>query len=153
VREVSGAKDIQVVAHCYGASTFTMAMLAGLAGVRSAVLSQIAAHYVVSSKVKLKSDVRVADLLKGLGVRSLTAVAKKAGGFGARLPIRFIHGERNACYLPASTEKTLEALAEKNGRALYSRRVIPGYGHIDCIFGKNAARDVYPHIVEHLLNT
>ena len=31
-----------------------------------------------------------------------------------------------------------------------SGSVIPGYGHIDCIFGKNAVKDVYPFIVEHL---
>ena len=36
------AKDVQCVAHCYGATTFFMAMLAGLQGVRSAVCSQIA---------------------------------------------------------------------------------------------------------------
>jgi cholesterol oxidase len=69
------------------------------------------------------------------------------------IPIRFIHGARNKCFLPESTEKTLAALAARNGEALYSRRVIPGYGHIDCIFGKSADSDVYPHIVEHLATT
>ena len=28
--------------------------------------------------------------------------------------------------------------------------MIPGYGHIDCIYGKNAAKDVYPFVLEHL---
>jgi cholesterol oxidase len=28
--------------------------------------------------------------------------------------------------------------------------VIPGYGHLDCIFGKNAAADVYPVILRYL---
>jgi cholesterol oxidase len=66
------------------------------------------------------------------------------------LPIRFIHGAENQCYLPASTEETVAALSAVNDPALYSREVIPGYGHIDCIFGKNAAVDVFPFIVEHL---
>jgi cholesterol oxidase len=26
---------------------------------------------------------------------------------------------------------------------------VPGYGHIDCIFGKNAATDVYPLMLRH----
>ena len=36
------------------------------------------------------------------------------------IPISFIHGAENRCFLPASTEKTVEALAAKNGEALYS---------------------------------
>jgi cholesterol oxidase len=28
--------------------------------------------------------------------------------------------------------------------------VIPGYGHIDCIFGKDAAEDIYPLILNAL---
>ena len=35
-----------------------------------------------------------------------------------------------------------------NGPDLYSRYLIPHYGHIDCIFGQNAHRDVYPVILE-----
>lgn len=49
----------------------------------------------------------------------------------------------NACYHPQSTEITFEKLREANGD-LYSRHVIPRYGHIDCIYGKNAVTNVYP---------
>ncbi|MDY7093231.1 MAG: alpha/beta fold hydrolase [Acidobacteriota bacterium] len=66
------------------------------------------------------------------------------------LPMRFIHGEKNRCYLPKSTLATVDLLSEANGGELYSRYVIPGYGHIDCIFGKNAVDDVYPLMLEHL---
>lgn len=69
------------------------------------------------------------------------------------IPIRFVHGEKNMTYLPKSTKKTLQRLIAANGEDLYSRRVIADYGHIDCIFGKNAVRDVYPHILEHLEKT
>ena len=69
------------------------------------------------------------------------------------LPITFIHGSENACFRPLSTERTLARLSEANGRQLYERHVIPGYGHIDCIFGKHAARDVYPLIVAHFDKT
>ncbi|MBV9140942.1 MAG: GMC family oxidoreductase N-terminal domain-containing protein [Pseudonocardiales bacterium] len=66
------------------------------------------------------------------------------------IPITFIHGAENACFLPESTAKTMELLAQHNGAHLYRRHVIPGYGHIDCIFGKRAVVDVYPLILEHL---
>ena len=66
------------------------------------------------------------------------------------IPIAFIHGAENACFAPRSTEETVAALSQANGAALYRRHVIPAYGHIDCIFGKHAARDVYPYILEHL---
>ena len=68
------------------------------------------------------------------------------------IPIRFIHGAENRTFLPESTERSMAWLAEHNGADLYDRRVIENYGHIDCIFGKNAARDVYPLILEHLNN-
>ena len=67
-----------------------------------------------------------------------------------KLPICFIHGAENDCFLPVSTELTYNALREVNGTHLYTRHVIPGYGHIDCIYGKNAVQDVYPHMLEHL---
>jgi cholesterol oxidase len=66
------------------------------------------------------------------------------------IPIAFIHGAQNECFLPESTEITMDDLAKANGRNLYQRHVIPGYGHIDCIYGKNAAQDVYPFALEHL---
>ena len=67
-----------------------------------------------------------------------------------KLPIRFIHGGANQCFLPVSTEITYNALRELNGNDWYSRHVVPGYGHIDCIYGKDAVKDVYPYMLEHL---
>ena len=67
-----------------------------------------------------------------------------------KVHICFIHGAENQCFLPVSTELTYNALREANGTDLYSRHVIPGYGHIDCIYGKNAVNDVYPYMLEHL---
>jgi cholesterol oxidase len=66
-----------------------------------------------------------------------------------KIPIKFISGANNACYLPSSTEKTYDLLRKVNGE-MYSRDVIPGYGHIDCIFGKNAVKDVFPKVLAHL---
>ncbi len=69
------------------------------------------------------------------------------------IPILFIHGAENKCYYPESTERTVERLSAVNGEELYDRKVIENYGHIDCIFGKNAVDDVYPLILEHLEKT
>jgi cholesterol oxidase len=237
VLRLTGAADLQVVAHCFGATTLCMSMLAGLQGVRSAVCSQVAVHMEVGTAAELKAGMHLPSMLDTLGVDSLTAYVDNHASWQARLfdaalrfspvehgerctsatchrisfiygplyhhdrlnqathdalhemfgiagisalehlalmvrhghavradgadiyrlhperlaiPILFIHGDQNRCFLPASTATTQLWLAEANGTGLYTRREIPGYGHIDCIFGKNAATDVYGHIGEHL---
>jgi cholesterol oxidase len=69
---------------------------------------------------------------------------------GMKLPIAFIHGTENRCYLPESTQMTYDMLVDRFGPDNYERHLIAGYGHIDCIFGRNAAADVYPTIMRHL---
>jgi cholesterol oxidase len=66
------------------------------------------------------------------------------------LPITFLHGGDNACFLPESTKATVAALSEVNGPEYYRHELIPNYGDIDCLIGKNAARDVFPLILAHL---
>jgi cholesterol oxidase len=237
IRELTGAPSIQVVAHCWGATTFTMAMLAGLTGVRSAVISQVSTHALVPTATKLKTGLHVADFLDGLGIDNLTAYADKNEAWYERLfdgalklyptqleercsspvchrisflyaplyehdrlnqathaalhemfglaniksfehlgkivnkghvvtadgadtyisqlnrmaiPLTFIHGAENGCFFPPSTVKTMDLLRAANPGVPYTRHEIAGYGHIDCIFGKDAARDVYPYIVDGL---
>jgi cholesterol oxidase len=237
VRKLTGAPSIQVVAHCWGATTFTMAMLAGLTGVRSAVISQVSTHCLVPTATRLKTGLHVADFLDRVGIQDLTAYAAKNEKWYEKLfdgalavypteleercsspvchritflyaplyeharlnqathaslhelfglanvksfehlgkivnkghvvaadgsdiylphlqrmaiPLTFIHGAENGCFFPASTAKTMELLRAANPGVPYARHEIAGYGHIDCIFGKDAARDVYPYIVEGL---
>ena len=69
------------------------------------------------------------------------------------MPICFIHGSENVCYLPESTERTFKRLSREFNQTEYTRHVIEGYGHIDCIFGRDAVRDVFPLIVAHLDKT
>jgi cholesterol oxidase len=235
VRRVTGADRVDVVAHCYGATTFTMAMLAGLEGVRSAICSQIAAHVHAPAATRLKAGLALPQLLRAAGVGALTARTDEddawARAFDGALrlypmpaaerctsaachritfmygrlyehaqlneathdalpelfgraamvalehlarmvrrghvvtaagrddylprvermaiPITFIHGARNACYLPASTAATVDALGAANGPELYERHVVPDYGHIDCIIGKDASTHVYPLMLRH----
>jgi len=240
VRRITRAATVQMVVHCYGSTTFFMAMLAGLQGVRSAVCSQIATHIVAPTLTRLKVGLHLPEVLESVGVHSLTAYVDRHADWKNRLfdlalkyypvdsdercaspvchritfmyaplyehaqlnslthetlhetfgianmrafehlalltktghlvnadgqeaylphlerlaiPITFIHGEQNACFLPESTAKTLALLQQTNGSGLYRRHVIPAYGHIDCIFGKNAVKDVYPLIAQHLDET
>ncbi len=240
VQNLTGADDVQMVVHCFGATTFFMAMLAGLKGVRSAVVSQIATDVIVPWwPQRFLAYLRLPGIFRALGIkvvnaraerhdklweraldkliqlmipfqpeersrnatsnritalygqlyeldqlnqatlefglpmtfgkanidafRQLAAIARKKHIVDRRgsdvylphlerlaLPISFIHGAENACFLPESTRLAVSRLANANGAELYERHVIADYGHIDCIFGKNAARDVYPHIVRHL---
>jgi len=69
------------------------------------------------------------------------------------IPLRIIHGAENACFEPAGSARTLEWLQRHNDPALYSRVVIPRFGHLDCIFGAHAEEFVYPHIRDHLEQT
>jgi cholesterol oxidase len=236
VRKLTGAPKIQVVAHCFGAVAFTMSLLSGLEGVRSALLSQVCAHPIPGAMQRIKAGLHMPQILEHLDVRDLT-VLTKAGNwpdnlldealrlypvghdegcgnalchratflygllyehaqlneplhanlqelFGVHdirlfsqlaamvraghvvdaagedvylphldrmnLPLGFIHGSENRCYLPVSTQTTFDLLVERFGAAQYERHVIPGYGHLDCIFGKNAAVDVYPVIARYL---
>ncbi|KAF9434808.1 hypothetical protein BGZ76_007377 [Entomortierella beljakovae] len=75
------------------------------------------------------------------------------------LPILFIHGSKNQVFTVDSTLKTVEELRDTNlpwtnmsfdYKGLYRREVIPGYGHLDCIVGDKAYKEVYPHILNHL---
>jgi cholesterol oxidase len=237
VRELTGAPTVQMVVHCWGSTTFFMAMLAGLTGVRSAVCSQIATHVVAPTMTKLKTGLHLPSFLADLGVESLTAYVDQHADWRERLydaalklyplalteecdsavchrisfmyaplyrheqlnqgthdalhelfgvanirsfehiallarkghlvafdgadvylphlerlaiPICFIHGAANQCFLPESTEITYNLLRQANGEALYSRHVVPNYGHIDCIYGKNAVNDIYPLMLKHL---
>ena len=238
VLAVTGRPSLQVVAHGVGSSTLTMALLAGLSGVRAAVCSQVSTHLELPPLSRAKAELRLTSLAAAAGIRTMTAdvkpgiadqlvdqlnklhpiddeercdsavcrritvmygelyqhaqlsaathatldelfgiVSVRAFGQLARLgrvghlvdedggeaylpnlprlalPILFIHGALNECVLPRATEITLECLGERNGAALYSRRLIAGYGHVDCIIGKDASRDVYPHILAHLSAT
>ncbi|HZY42997.1 MAG TPA: alpha/beta fold hydrolase, partial [Anaerolineae bacterium] len=237
VRDITGAPSIQAVVHCYGAMTFTMAMCAGLQGVRSAVCSQVGAHLSVIPMNRIKSGLHLDTFLANLGVKDLTmytdaddhwydqiynaalnlyptqyeefckspvchrvtflyaplyehdqlntathdnlhelfgiasisnfqhlGVMTRAGQVvnhtgedvyvphldRLKIPIAFIQGAENQTWTTDSTKRTFEALCAINGDQLYSRYLIPRYGHIDCIFGYNAHRDVYPLILKHL---
>lgn len=240
VLEVTGKPSLQFVGHCYGAMTFAMAMLGGLQGVRSAVVSQIAAHADVPFFTqRMLAYLRAPDLMRLTGVKLLDARATRKRNLLSRaidgflrtlypmhpddrtrsvtslrivalygplyrldrlnaatlaampemfgksniaafrqlariaragrvvrqdgvdllaearlrnwnIPTLFVHGAMNRAFRPTGTVRTMAALAAVNGEHLYRRVEIPETGHIDCIFGKEAAETVFPHILAHL---
>lgn len=85
------------------------------------------------------------------------------------LPFLLFVGRDNAVLSPESTEKTYEILCDTFGSSAggsaagvageglhdgsgveYHRRVVPGYGHLDCWMGRNAWKDVYPFVREEV---
>jgi cholesterol oxidase len=99
ILRLTHAPSVQVIAHCYGATTFTMALLAGISGVRSVVLSQISAHMFVKPLGRIKARLHLPQVLEALGVTTLTAYRDTHADWRQRLldavlrfyPVR--HGE------------------------------------------------------------
>jgi cholesterol oxidase len=66
------------------------------------------------------------------------------------VPIHFLAGEHNYIFHPEGTEKTLSWLRGHNGPRNYTLQILPGYGHLDAIIGRDVAHDVFPDIIDHL---
>jgi cholesterol oxidase len=67
-----------------------------------------------------------------------------------RVPILFLAGEHNRIFLPAGARHTYAVLREANPDVSYEFQLLKRYGHLDCIVGRNAHLDVFPHIRGHL---
>ena len=86
VRGITRSSTVQVIAHCFGATTFTMSMLAGLEGVRSAVISQISTDYVVPwFPQRLLAYLRAPQLFDAMGIDVVNARATTADPLRERL--------------------------------------------------------------------
>jgi hypothetical protein len=61
----------------------------------------------------------------------------------------FFAGMNNLCFLAESQQRTFEFF-DKQRPGYHTFRPIPNYGHLDIFIGKEAARDVFPLILEEL---
>jgi cholesterol oxidase len=52
--------------------------------------------------------------------------------------------------MPKGSERFVQWLRDNNGPGLYERKVLRGYAHLDGLIGRNAHKDVFPHILDHL---
>jgi cholesterol oxidase len=66
------------------------------------------------------------------------------------VPVHFLAGERNYVFHPEGTERTVRWLTDHNGPGNHTMRLLPGYGHLDALVGRDVAHDVFPDIIEHL---
>ena len=67
-----------------------------------------------------------------------------------RIPITLVSGADNRCFLPQTTLRTYDWLSERNGPSLYTRHVVPGFGHWDNFVGAEAYKHCYPRYLEQL---
>jgi cholesterol oxidase len=74
VRKLTGAADVQVVAHCMGAMTLLMATIEGLKAVRSAVCSQVTTYFHTDALNRLKAQIGLANGLAAIGIRNVNAL-------------------------------------------------------------------------------
>ncbi|MDH3752910.1 MAG: alpha/beta hydrolase [Acidimicrobiia bacterium] len=61
----------------------------------------------------------------------------------------FLAGRDNKCFLPESQERTYEWF-DRNSSADHSLHLFADYGHLDVFIGENAARDIFPVIIDEL---
>jgi len=61
----------------------------------------------------------------------------------------FLAGEMNACFEPESQQRTFEWF-DRQAPGRHAMHRLRGYGHLDVFMGKDAARDIFPTIVEEL---
>ena len=61
----------------------------------------------------------------------------------------FFAGEKNRCFLPESQVRSFEYF-DSFHKGYHSLVLMPGYGHLDVFMGENAARDVFPRMLEEL---
>jgi pimeloyl-ACP methyl ester carboxylesterase len=66
-----------------------------------------------------------------------------------RARFAFIAGEQNRCFLPESQERSYRYF-NRLKPSFHSLHVFPSYGHLDIFMGNDAARDVFPVILEEL---
>jgi cholesterol oxidase len=67
-----------------------------------------------------------------------------------KLPIDFVTGEHNRMFMPEGLRRSYELLRGAHGDALYTHRVVGGYAHLDLWLGRDAERDVWPHVLAGL---
>ncbi|OAA57238.1 Fumarate reductase/succinate dehydrogenase flavoprotein [Cordyceps fumosorosea ARSEF 2679] len=74
------------------------------------------------------------------------------------IPVMLFSGGESDVLSPEATERTYERLSGRfgldagtgRGRLEYRRRVVEGYGHLDCWMGRYAWRDVYPMVLDEV---
>lgn len=67
------------------------------------------------------------------------------------IKISFLYGAENAVWSSLATKTSYDALRAAFPDGQYERNIVKGYGHMDCLIGKDAFRDVYPRVLRHIV--
>jgi cholesterol oxidase len=84
IRQHTGRSDLHVVSHCVGSLTWTMATLAGTVDPTSLLCSSVSAHPVGPPITRLKVGLHLGELMRRMGVKTLTTDAFTDESDGAR---------------------------------------------------------------------
>ncbi|CAG8512938.1 4961_t:CDS:2, partial [Scutellospora calospora] len=70
-------------------------------------------------------------------------------------PIFLLHGDKNVVFDIESTRKSYDTLIKINAHNMNNYKLFeaPGYGHMDCLWGTKAHKEVFPELLKHLENT
>lgn len=63
-------------------------------------------------------------------------------------PTLLVHGEANQTFSPRTLTRNAQLLAAAGTPVSVCK--VPGYGHLDCVVGKDVATLIYPSLLEHL---
>jgi cholesterol oxidase len=69
------------------------------------------------------------------------------------IPLTIVQGAESDAFRPEGAEASATVLRAAVGGELVSLQVVPDYGHLDLVVGKNADRDVFPLLLDHLDRT
>ena len=61
----------------------------------------------------------------------------------------FLAGAENRIFLPLGQRRSFEHF-DRHRRGYHTFHALPGYTHLDVMFGRNAHRDVFPLILSEL---
>ena len=125
-----------------------------LANISDAVLNDIDEHF---GPLSLKTLSQAMQLARNGGIATpqgdnLYLDPRRMAALLARFPVMSVHGRDNALSDIRGLYRFkafIDALGPEASRR-FTHHIIDGYGHQDCLIGKNAPVDVFPHIVGFL---
>jgi len=155
VRRETGQDAVQAMGHCVGGLSLFMAIGGGMQGLRSATFSSLAGHPIPTPGNKIRAGMRMATLLKVLGVKGLNTDydpkkwdAKAIEALMKTLPFRHVYDSpvaRRIYFVYGDVydyENINQPTMERAVPAFFGNGNITFFEHISAMIRASAARDV-----------
>ncbi|KAF0475607.1 FAD/NADP-binding domain-containing protein [Gigaspora margarita] len=70
-------------------------------------------------------------------------------------PMFLVHGDKNVVFDIVATRMSYDTLIKTNAHHMDQYRIFeaPGYGHVDCLWGNKAYKEIFPEMLKHLEDT